>query len=103
MRDRQNQNVATVDGVNQPVGKPAQPAAADALRQSMPGLGIARNAVRRGQHFDQERIADAGRLFRILADGVVELGLGNVEKPDRHGRYLATTSLRPLAPSSPRR
>src|SRR2546430_16029236 len=38
----------------------------------------------------------------LPVDGRIEFNLGNLKKPDRHGRYLATISLRSLAASSPR-
>lgn len=60
--DRQNQNVAIVDGVDQSVRKPAEAAPANALAQRMPRLGKAHNAIHSGQHFNQERITQAGSL-----------------------------------------
>ena len=103
VRDCQHQYVAIVDGVDQGVRKPAEAAAAKPFGQRMPRLGKSSDAVCSGQHLNQKRIAQAGCLCCVPVDGLIEFGLGNVKKPDRHGRYLATTSLRSVAASSPRR
>jgi hypothetical protein len=49
VRDRQHQDVAVVDGVEQSVRKPAEAAAANAFGERMPRLGKSRDAVRGGQ------------------------------------------------------
>ncbi len=76
MRNCQHQDVTIVEGVDQPVRESAEAAAA--------------NPFARG-------------LCSIPVNGLVELDLGNLKKPNRHGRYLATMLLRSLAESSPRR
>lgn len=69
----------------------------------MPRLRKTRDAVRNGQHLNQKRVAQARRLRSVPVDGLIEFDLGDLKKPDRHGRYLATISRRSLAASSPRR
>src|SRR5712691_1222108 len=103
VRDRQHQDVAVVGGVDQSVGEPTEAAAANAFAQRVPRPRKARDAIRSGQHLNQKRIAQARRLRSVPVDGLIEFDLGNFKKPDRHGRYLATMSLRSLAASSPRR
>jgi hypothetical protein len=44
----------------------------------MPGLGKTRDAVRSGQHLDQKRLAQAGRLCSLPVNGLVEFDLGNL-------------------------
>ena len=103
VRDRQHQDVAVVEGMDQSVREPAEAAAANAFAERMPRVRKARDAVRSGQHLDQKCIAQAGRLRSVPVDGLIEFNLGNLKKADRHGRYLATMSPRSLAASSPRR
>jgi len=45
VRDRQYQDVAFVDGVDQPVREPAETAAANTFAEQMPSLRKARDAV----------------------------------------------------------
>ena len=103
VRDRQYQDVAVVEGLDQRVREVAEAAAANAFAQGMTCFWKARDPVCGGQHLDQQRIAEAGRLCSVPMDGLIGLNLGDLEKPDRHVRYLATMSLRSLAASSPRR
>jgi hypothetical protein len=60
VRDRQHQDVAVVDGVDQSVRKPAEAAAANAFGERMPRLGKSRDAVRGGQHLDEKRVVQPG-------------------------------------------
>jgi hypothetical protein len=69
----------------------------------MPRLRETCDMVRRGKHLNQKRLAQPGRLLSIPVDSLIKFDLGNFEKPDGDGRYLATTSLRSLAAISPRR
>jgi hypothetical protein len=47
-----------------------------------------RAAIRRGQHLDQEHIAQARRLFSAPVNGGVELDLGNLEKSNHRSRNV---------------
>jgi len=49
------------------------------------------------------RVSQAGSLRAVPVDGFVKLDFGNLEKPDHHGLYLATTSSSSRAATSPRR
>jgi len=53
VRDRKHQNVAIVHGIDQPVWKPTEPAAADAFTPRMPRLRKALDSVRGSQHLNQ--------------------------------------------------
>src|SRR5947209_4607081 len=101
--DCQNHDVTLADGVDQSVREAAEAAAANAFAQWMPCLRKPRDAVGSGQHLDQKGVAPARCLRSLSVDGLIELDLSNLKKPDRHGRYLATMSPRSLAASSPRR
>jgi hypothetical protein len=45
VRDRQHEDVAVVEGVDQPVREPAETAAADTFAERMPSITKARDAV----------------------------------------------------------
>jgi hypothetical protein len=60
-------------------------------------------ALRGRQHLNQKCIAEARRLRTVPLNGLIKFALGDLKKPDPHGRYFATISPRSLAPSSPRR
>src|SRR5882757_8225314 len=98
--DRQHQDVAVVDGVDQPVWKAAEAAAVDAFAQRVPCIRKAHDAIRGRQHIDQKCVAPSRRLRSVPVDGLIKFDLGNLEKPDCHGRYLATMSPKSLAASS---
>jgi len=66
-------------------------------------FGKAHNSVCCRQDLDQKCVSQARSLLSVPVDGLVELDLGNFEKPDRHGLYFATTALSSLAETSPRR
>src|SRR5436190_22781243 len=101
MGDRQHQNVTLVDRVDQSIGKTAEAAATHILIQRMPSLRIERDAIGGGQHFDEKGVAETRGLRLVPVDRLVELDLGNPEKPDRHERYFATISFKSLAARSP--
>jgi hypothetical protein len=86
--DREHKNVAALTCVDHAIRKTAQTAAADALVQRLPRFGIAYDAVRRRQQLDQEGVAQARSLRFVPADSLVKLDLGDLEEPNRHGRYL---------------
>ncbi len=96
-------NIVIVDGIDQAVRKPSEAATAYALLQSMPSFGMACDAVRGCYRLDQKGVSESWRLRLIPADSLVQLGLGDLNEPDRHERYLATISLKSFAGSSPRR
>jgi hypothetical protein len=57
VRDRQHQDVAVVDGVDEPVREAAEALTADTFAERMPRLRKALDAVRGRQHLNQKRIA----------------------------------------------
>ena len=103
VRDCQHQDIALVDSVVQAVRELAEATPANDFAQRMPRPGKAHNAVCDGQHLDEERVSQTGSLLAVSVDGFVRLDLGNIEKPDRHGLYLAMTSPSFRAATSPRR
>ena len=58
VRDRKHQDVAVVDGIDQPIREPTEPAA---FAQRMPRLRQARDSVRGSQHLNQKRMAQPTR------------------------------------------
>jgi DNA-binding CsgD family transcriptional regulator len=102
--DCQHQNVAVLNRVDQPIGKTIKPAAAHALIQQLPSIGMVRDAVRGGKHLYQEGVPQARSLRVIPTDRLIQLKLGDLKEADHpHGRYLARRSRRSFAFSSPRR
>jgi hypothetical protein len=63
VRDCQHQNVAIVDGVDQRVREPTEAAAPNTFAQGMPRLRKTCDVVRSGQHLNQKRLAQSGRLL----------------------------------------
>ena len=84
MRNGDDQNVAAFDCINDPVGKPAQSAAAGVLAESMPGFRMPLDKLNGLECFDQERVTQAGRLFGVLIDRLVQLRLCRREEAKRH-------------------
>ena len=85
--DRQNQDVAILDGVDQPARKPAEAAAPNSLAQRMPRLGKASDTLGGRQHLDQKRVTQAGCLCAVPLDGLVEFSFGNIEKPETSSTF----------------
>ena len=71
----QHQQVGAVLCVNYAVGKTAQAAAADVRAEGVPCLRKALNELNGFDRFDQERVAQAGRLLCVPRYGFVQLGL----------------------------
>ena len=55
-----------------------QAAATHAFVQRMPSLGIVRDAIRGGQHLDEETIAQTWRLRFVPVDGLVQFNRGHL-------------------------
>ena len=89
VRDREDDEIAVFDGVDQTIWEPVEAAAAEVIVERMPRLRQTCGPIRGSQHLDKKRIAQTRRLRVVPLDGFVEFGLGNLKKPDRHGRYLA--------------
>lgn len=79
VRDRHHQDVAVVEGVDQPVREPAETATPNTFAERMPCVRKARDAVCGGQDLNQKCIVQARRLRSVPVDRLIEFDLGDLK------------------------
>jgi hypothetical protein len=93
MHHGDDQYYVLADLIDEPVGKSAGPAAARALRDGRPGMGILQDAGQRSSHFTSKSVLEALALTVVVGDGFCQFLLGRVEKLDFHERVCRSISL----------